>query len=326
MAVPKVFISSTFYDLRQVRNNIETFIKSLGYEATMHERAMIGYSQNNSLEYDCYKAIASCEIVVCIIGNHFGSKSEQNELSITMNELDEAIKANKKVYIFIAKDVFTENRTYEKNRGNENFNSAYADDLRIHEFILHLKNNIRNNVIEAFENTEEIITTLKLQFAGLFQGLLARESALTEEKTAYDLQETIEKMKKILTTHESEHRDFLSKIDSTYFRYSSLLNEISKHLGLKTTCFFARELEQLDDFLKVIGYDRNDEEDGECRRYVLERGNTRYTLVLNEKILNEDGKLNKFLSEENAQKYVSFTYEDIFTPLFSSDTLDEMPF
>lgn len=31
MAKPRVFISSTFYDLRQVRQDLDQFIMSLGY-------------------------------------------------------------------------------------------------------------------------------------------------------------------------------------------------------------------------------------------------------------------------------------------------------
>ena len=112
MAAPRVFISSTFYDLKQVRNNIGDFIKSLGYEPVMHEHSGVAYSQTTPLENDCYHELASCDIVVCIIGNHFGSKSLENDLSITMNEIQNAIKNKKKVYIFIANDVYTENRTY----------------------------------------------------------------------------------------------------------------------------------------------------------------------------------------------------------------------
>lgn len=46
MAIPKVFISSTYYDLKQERDNIARFIKDLGYEPIMHERAGVTYTQN----------------------------------------------------------------------------------------------------------------------------------------------------------------------------------------------------------------------------------------------------------------------------------------
>ena len=57
MAVPKIFISSTYYDLRQERSAIADFIKSLGYDPVMHERAGVTYTQNETLEKDCYNEI-----------------------------------------------------------------------------------------------------------------------------------------------------------------------------------------------------------------------------------------------------------------------------
>lgn len=33
MAAPRIFVSSTYYDLRQTRDNIKGFIEGLGYEA-----------------------------------------------------------------------------------------------------------------------------------------------------------------------------------------------------------------------------------------------------------------------------------------------------
>ena len=101
MAIPKVFISSTYYDLKQERDNIARFIKDLGYEPIMHERAGVTYTQNEPLEKDCYNEIENCEILVCIIGNHFGSQSLGNDYSITMNELKSAMKDRKKIFIFI---------------------------------------------------------------------------------------------------------------------------------------------------------------------------------------------------------------------------------
>ena len=49
MAAPKIFISSTYYDLRQSRENIEAFIKSIGYEPIMHERLTIPYTPERPL-------------------------------------------------------------------------------------------------------------------------------------------------------------------------------------------------------------------------------------------------------------------------------------
>jgi hypothetical protein len=41
MARPRVFISSTFYDLKQVRSALEIFIKNIGYDPVLHERGAV---------------------------------------------------------------------------------------------------------------------------------------------------------------------------------------------------------------------------------------------------------------------------------------------
>ena len=211
MAIPKVFISSTYYDLKQERDNIARFIKDLGYEPIMHERAGVTYTQNEPLEKDCYNEIENCEILVCIIGNHFGSQSLGNDYSITMNELKSAMKDRKKIFIFIAKDVFVENETYLKNRDNA-FIPAFADDIKIHEFVAELKATVKNNPIVAFDNTNDITAALRNQFAGMFQRLLTNEATLTNTKTVYDLKESADEIKKAVMSFNEEKENFFKKI------------------------------------------------------------------------------------------------------------------
>ena len=198
MAAPRVFISSTYYDLKHVRNDLADFIKSLGYTPVMHDKGGVAYTQIDTIEDSCYNELTNCDIVVCVIGNRFGAKSAGSDFSITMEVLRTAIKNKKKIYIFITKDVYIENKTYLENKDSGSFKPAFADDIRIHKFIEELKDTVKNNPIEPFETTEEIISSLRNQFAGLFQNLLAREASLTDSKTAYDLQETTDSFRDLL--------------------------------------------------------------------------------------------------------------------------------
>lgn len=292
MAVPRVFISSTFYDLQQVRFNIGDFITNLGYAPVMHERAGVAYTQNEPLEQDCYHELASCDIVVCIIGNHFGSRSAGNELSITMNEIQTAIKNRKKVYIFIAKDVYIENRTYEYNKENGDFKSAYTDNLKIHEFISELKNNNRV-LIASFETTDEIISTLKLQFAGLFQNLLAHESSKSETAVVADLSETASEVRDSVQELREEQNAFFKKFESTVFGRNHTLRALEEFLGIDKASIFARNIDALDELMVAFGYQsvsvENKQED--IRKYT--KGGTylddTYVVILKKALFNGDG-------------------------------------
>ncbi len=307
MAVPRVFISSTYYDLKQVRNNIGDFIKGLGYEPIMHEKSGVAYTQNTPLENDCYNELSTCDIVVCILGNHFGSKSSENDLSITMNELETAIKHKKKIYVFISNDVYIENRTYEKNKDNGIFISAYTDDLKIHEFICTLNSKTNTYlVITPFENTEQIVQTLRLQFAGLFQNLLAREASLTEAKTAYDLQQTADDIKGLINSLNDEQTEFFRKFKSTIFTNNAILKRIQNCLGMNKSLFFANNLTALDEFMSVLNFisEEVDAPFEDERKYVQYNQSDTKTLILKSDLFDNNGQIKDIRKRDILDKSV----------------------
>lgn len=113
MEKPRVFISSTFYDLKQVRADLGSFIRSLGYDVVRNEEGNIPYDANTNLEDACYKEINSIDILVAIIGGRFGTSSDNDKsYSISNTEIKTAIEHNKQVYIFIDRDVDSEYQTY----------------------------------------------------------------------------------------------------------------------------------------------------------------------------------------------------------------------
>jgi Domain of unknown function (DUF4062) len=121
MAKPRVFISSTYYDLRNVRSDLERFIREQGYDPIMFERGSIAYGAEERLEEDCYREISTCDILINLIGGKFGSESSDSKYSISQNELKTAIKLGKQIYIFIEKSVHAEYATYVANKNVKGF-------------------------------------------------------------------------------------------------------------------------------------------------------------------------------------------------------------
>ena len=254
MATPRVFVSSTYYDLKHVRNDVSDFIKSLGYTPVMHDKGGVAYTQTDTLENSCYSELATCDIVVCIIGNHFGTQSSSSNFSITMEEVRTAIRNKKKIYIFIARDVYIENRTYIQNKGGE-FKPAYADDIKIHQFIAELCETVKNNPIETFETTADIIASLRSQFAGLFQNFLARDASLTESKTAYDLQETTEEFKGLLTDFQDTTERMLGAFEGTILTTNNTIHYLRTLLRIECFYFTVEDYIALEEFLQCIGFE-----------------------------------------------------------------------
>ena len=138
MAKPRIFISSTFYDLKQIRSDLDLFIENLGYEPVRNEEGDIPYGKEEALEDYCYKEIKSVDILVSIIGGRYGSESKKNNASISQIELKTAFKEGKQVYIFIDKNVLSEFETYLLNKESET-KYRYVDDKRIYHFIEEIK-------------------------------------------------------------------------------------------------------------------------------------------------------------------------------------------
>jgi hypothetical protein len=175
MAKPRIFISSTFYDLRQVRADLERFIKEMGYESVRNETGSIPYGKDLKLEEYCYREISGIDILVGIVGGRFGSMSGKSNYSVTQTEIKTALEQNKNVYLFIDKNVHSEYQTYLINKENKKTQYRYADDIKIYHFIEEIYALPKNNVIQSFETAQDIINFLREQWAGLLKDLLTQD-------------------------------------------------------------------------------------------------------------------------------------------------------
>lgn len=54
---PRIFISSTFYDLKYIREDLANFVRSYGYEPILFEDGDIGYTPGKTLDSSCYNSM-----------------------------------------------------------------------------------------------------------------------------------------------------------------------------------------------------------------------------------------------------------------------------
>lgn len=190
MARPRIFVSSTYYDLKYIRNDIERFIRDQGYEPVLNEKGNIPYGSTEKLEEYCYREIDLCDILIAVVGGRFGSESKEDGYSISNIELKTAIDKGKQVYVFVENSVLSEYRVYEANKNTENIVYTAVDDARIYNFIEEIYGLPLNNQIKGFDSIVEVSQYLKEQWAGLFQTLLAERSRRKETNTIEKLEST----------------------------------------------------------------------------------------------------------------------------------------
>ncbi|HEY0017681.1 MAG TPA: DUF4062 domain-containing protein [Longimicrobium sp.] len=187
MARPRVFVSSTYYDLRYVRSSLELFIGSLGFDAVLSETGGVAYAPDRALDESCYREVQNCDLYVLIVGGRYGSEisSSRTETtreffdhyeSVTRTEYRAALEKDIPVYILIERAVYAEYHTFQRNRDNGNIKYAHVDSINVFHFLDELLNQPRNNPVQSFDRYAEIEAWLREQWAGLFQELLYRMS------------------------------------------------------------------------------------------------------------------------------------------------------
>ncbi len=77
MAKPRIFVSSTYYDLKHIRNSLEAFIEGFGYEPVLFESGDIPFRHNAPMDESCYSEISNCNMLVLIIGGRVGSPASE---------------------------------------------------------------------------------------------------------------------------------------------------------------------------------------------------------------------------------------------------------
>lgn len=256
MARPRIFVSSTYYDLKHIRSDLERFISTQGYDPILNEKGHISYGNTEKLEEYCYKEIEHCDVLVSIIGGRYGSKSTL-EHSVSNRELLEAIKLGKQVYIFIDSTVANEFRTYQANKDVEGIKYQAVDDTKVYQFLETVYDLRINNTICNFSSSKDISNYLKEQWAGLFQRLLNEDTKKKEVDLIQKLSETSSTLNKLVEYLVSDKKEAGNSVEQILKVNHPIFNEIKRFADIPFRVFFETFgelntiLEQMN--LKMVG-------------------------------------------------------------------------
>jgi hypothetical protein len=213
MAKPRIFVSSTYYDLKYIRASLELFIKSLGFEPVLSEKGDIAYTPDRPLDESCYREVENADVFILIVGGRYGSEASaaskkpqktffERYDSITKKEYDAAAEKDIPIYVLVEKGVHAEFQTFIRNREIKNINYAHVDSVNVFLLIEDILSKPLNNPLQTFEKFEDIETWLREQWAGLFRELLRRQSQQQQlaglSKQVAQLKDTNETLKKYL--------------------------------------------------------------------------------------------------------------------------------
>lgn len=331
MARPRIFVSSTFYDLRSVRDDLDRFIRESGYEPVRHESGHVSYGSEDAPEKYAYREIESCEVLVCIIGGKFGTKSGDGQYSITQKELKTAIELGKQIYVFIEDGVYHEHRHYLANKGVPGVRYTAVDTPKIHEFIEEIYALPRGNPVFPFSVSSDITSMLSEQWAGLFHRLLNESSAKSQTVLIEELQRSLHTVGQLVQFLSEEKGKGQAAIEEILFSNHPLFGALKDSLKNPYRVYFTTKKE-LDDWLSGAKlYEPVDEllEDlpdfYEWRRVVALRGKEEIrVLYVSKELFGDEGKLIAMSQANWDESYVRL--EHVVAPKAKVVFDDDIPF
>ena len=194
MATPRIFVSSTCYDLAEIRDTLYSFIESLEYVPVFSDKNDVFYHPDLHTHDSCIKEIETCQLFILIIGGRYGGGFHLDTSRSIVNAEYEAAKQLKlPIYTFIKREVYEDHRVYIRNKKEKPL--LYKDVFypaiekqeyseKIFEFINDVRKNDTNNAIFPFEYGRELKSIILKQLAGLFHEFLwQRQRNMQLEKT-----------------------------------------------------------------------------------------------------------------------------------------------
>ncbi|VFB08884.1 Uncharacterised protein [Aeromonas salmonicida] len=196
MAIPRVFISSTCYDLKHIRENLKYFVRTIGYEPVLSDDGDVFYNPSAHTHDSCLKEVETCQLFILIIGGRYGGLFNGSEKSITNTEYQTAVSNNIPVFALVEHGVYSDHFVYSKNlKQPENIanqiNYPSSDSTKIFEFVDEVRRNVTNNAIFSFRDFSDMETYLKKQWAGMMYDFLSNRLEEDRSKITINLLENL---------------------------------------------------------------------------------------------------------------------------------------
>ncbi|MBI1183443.1 HAD-IB family phosphatase [bacterium] len=175
MAEPRMFISSTYSDLKDVRAEIADFITKYGYIPVVFEKDDVTFQLNQPIENSCYDEISECSLFILILKEKFGSFSkfsDRTNSSVTQNEYHTARSLGLPIFVFIFQSTVDEYNSWKKHGMPKDFIFNYIDGIHMATFINEIYEDKAFRYIHTYNSTADIKTKLNKQWAGLFHKYL----------------------------------------------------------------------------------------------------------------------------------------------------------
>lgn len=162
----KIFLSSTVYDLIDIRAEISALLSNLKCMPCLSDDKLSSFNElpsQNSIE-TCLINLRASDLVIFVLNQRYGPclGAHFGNISATHLEYREAIKDNKSILFFVRDRLYADYHSYKKNGRKYDISYPWVNnekDLKLFEFIeehSELSETPRNNWVIPFTNSIDL--------------------------------------------------------------------------------------------------------------------------------------------------------------------------
>lgn len=213
MAKPRIFISSTCYDLKDARASLDAHLASLGFEVLRSDTLSFGVTPGKHSHEACLDQVDLADYLILLIGSRRGGTYVGSERSITNEEYLRALRRGIPVMIFVRRGVLDAEPLFRKNPGADL--SSIVDDVRIFDFVDLVRTQSADNWIKPFDSVQDVSEAVSAQIAYiclLYSQSLVRQRAPSPDQQAPNIVTPFPAaLSKVATSHAPEEAAHITR-------------------------------------------------------------------------------------------------------------------
>lgn len=168
-SLAKIFLSSTIYDLKDLRNAVQSALAEKGYTVLASEAGSIPIDSSKHSYDICLEAARKCDCLIAIIDGRFGGVMPDKKTSITLAEIEAALENRRHVLAFVRQGVWDAMevcKTYKK-AGYPFVTNKLVQDARVFDVIDSIRKRATGNWLFQFALPADLIQTVLFQLDSL---------------------------------------------------------------------------------------------------------------------------------------------------------------
>ena len=175
-----IFLSSTCYDLTDLRAEVGKFLIEKGHTLLLSDRNNFPVEMGKHRHDVCIDNVGKCDLFILVIDSRYGADYyKEPSISITWAEFREAIRTKRQAIALVRREVFNERQTCRKNQKLKNpFVPFYADNIKIFDIIDEIQKNENGIWMQPFDNSIDVKETLENIYATKHSPLNVNKSKL----------------------------------------------------------------------------------------------------------------------------------------------------